>query len=187
MKKLTVYTLDQIDHLVQPSEFLDATLTSPALSIFTDFRTSNPSLLEADTNALEAEEMMRQEHAWLKLVVDNHREMVGVISNDQFTSQSLMQHVSKEVKAKDLKVADLMRPRSEVMGLSYQQIQHCTVGDVLHTLQQRGETYCVVVDRDSHQIRGLISARDISNRLHLEPLRIEKTPALANLFNRMYA
>lgn len=187
MRKLTVYTLDQVDHLVQPAEFQDATLTSPALSIFTDFRTSNPMLLDADTNAVEAEEMMRQEHNSLKLVVDRQQEMVGVLSSDHFTSQYLMQHVSKDVKARDLRVADLMRPRDAVMALSYQQIQHCTVGDVLHTLQQKGEAYCVVIDRDSHQIRGIISAREITNRLHIQPVQIEKTPALLNMFDRMYA
>ncbi len=187
MRNLTVYTLDQIDHLVQPAECQVAHLTSPALSIFTDFRTSNPMVLDANTNAVEAEEMMRQEHSWLKLVVDQRQEMIGVLSNDHFTSQYLMQHVSKDVKATDLRVADLMRPRDDVMALSYQQIQHCTVGDVLHTLQQRGEAYCVVIDRENHQIRGIISAREITTRLHINPVTIEKAPALLNMFDRMYA
>ena len=30
----------------------------------------------------------------------------------------------------------------------------------------------VVIDRDSHQIRGIISARDITTRLHINPVII---------------
>jgi CBS domain containing-hemolysin-like protein len=183
MRTLTAYTLDQIDHLVQPAEFQDATLKSPALSVFTDFRTSNPMLLDEDTPALEAEDMMRHEHSQLKLIVDSSREMVGVLSSDQFSSQNLMRLVSKDVKAKDLTVKDVMHPRAEVMGLSYAQLQHCTVGDVLNTLQKAGEPYAVVIDHENHQIRGIISARDITARLHIAPVQIEKAPTLLNMLN----
>lgn len=181
MRTLTAYTLDQIDHLVQPAEFQDATLKSPALSIFTDFRSSNPMLLDENTPALEAEEMMRHERSQLKLIVDSNREMVGVLSSDQFSSQNLMRLVNKDVKAKDLTVKDVMQPRAEVMGLSYQQLQHCTVGDVLNTLQKAGEPYAVVIDHENHQIRGIISARDITARLHIAPVQIEKAPTLLTM------
>ena len=127
--------------------------------------------------------MMRHEHSQLKLVVDASREMVGVLSSDQFSSQNLMRLVSKDVKAKDLTVKDVMHPRAEVMGLSYQQLQHCTVGDVLNTLQKAGEPYAVVVDHENHQIRGIISARDITARLHIAPVQIEKAPTLLNMLN----
>lgn len=183
MRTLTAYTLDQIDHLIQPAEFQDATLKSPALTVFTDFRNNNPMLLDEETPALEAEEMMRHEHSQLKLVVDAACEMVGVLSSDQFSSQNLMRLVSKDVKAKDLTVKDVMQPRADVMGLSYQQLQHCTVGDVLNTLQKAGEPYAVVIDHEKHQIRGIISARDITARLHIAPVQIEKAPTLLNMLN----
>lgn len=187
MRKLTVYTVDHIDHLVQPTEFSDTTLASPALQIFSDFRHSAPAILDAETKALEALDMMKHEHSTLKLVVDANREMVGLISTEQLSSQNIMQHVSKDVKASDLQVADLMRPRENILALSYQQIQYCTVGDVLNTLQHNGEQYCVVIDLDNHQIRGVISASEISGRLHLPPLEINKQPTFLNIFDRLYA
>jgi CBS domain containing-hemolysin-like protein len=116
-------------------------------------------------------------------VVDAACEMVGVLSSDQFSSQNLMRLVSKDVKAKDLTVKDVMQPRADVMGLSYQQLQHCTVGDVLNTLQKAGEPYAVVIDHEKHQIRGIISARDITARLHIAPVQIEKAPTLLNMLN----
>ena len=107
--------------------------------------------------------------------------MQAMIERGEYPPQHLMRLVNKDVKAKDLKVKDVMHPRAEVMGLSYQQLQHCTVGDVLNTLQKAGEPYAVVVDHEQHQIRGIISARDITARLHIAPVQIEKTPTLLNV------
>ena len=98
-----------------------------------------------------------------------------------------MQHVSKDLKASELQVVDLMRHRDNLIALSYQQIQYCTVGDVLNTLQHNGESFCVVIDLENHQIRGVISARDIASRLHLPPLEIERQPTFLNIFDRLYA
>jgi CBS domain containing-hemolysin-like protein len=187
MKHLTQYRLEQFDHLVQPTEFTDVTLKSPAISVLHDFRAISPSFIDADTPALDTETMMRHEHSWLKLVIDEHQEMIGILSPEQFSRQHLMQHVSKSVKAKDLSVADLMRPRSDIMALAYEQIQHCSVGDVLHTLQKAGESYCMILDREHHQIRGMISARDIIARLHIAPMTFDKQPAIVNLFDRQFA
>jgi DeoR family transcriptional regulator, catabolite repression regulator len=57
---------------------------------------------------------------------------------------------------------------------------------VLNTLQHNGEQHCLVIDTDSHHIRGVISASDIASRLHI-PVHIEKAPTFLNIFDRMYA
>lgn len=187
MRKLTTYTVDHIDHLVQPTEFADMSLKSPALQIFNDFRTNPPAILDAETKALNALDMMKHEHSAMKLVVDANQEMVGLISAAELSNQNIMQHVSKDIKASDLAVADLMRKRENLIALSYQQLEHCTVGDVLNTLQHNGEAYCVVVDIEQHQIRGVISARDIASRLHIPPVEIARQPNFLNIFDRLYA
>jgi CBS domain containing-hemolysin-like protein len=187
MRKLNVYTVDHIDHLVQPKEFLETKLSSPALQIFTDFRQYSPSILDASTKALDALEMMNNEHSRLKLVVDAQEEMVGLISTEQLSTQNILQHLSKDVKATDLLVSELMRPRDRIIALSYQQIEHCTVGDVLNTLQHSGEPYCVVIDIENHQIRGVISAKDIADRLHIEPVAITRIPTFLNIFDQLSA
>ncbi len=187
MRKLNVYTVDHIDHLVQPSEFHDTTLTSPALQIFNDFKVAAPAIVDADTPALEASEMMKHEHATIKLVGDAKQELIGLISTAELSTQNIMQHVSKDVKAADLLVSDLMRRREDIIALSYQQLQHCSVGDVLNTLQHNGEPYCVVIDLDSHQIRGVISAREIATRLHVPAPVIEPNPTFLSIFGQVYA
>ncbi len=187
MRKLNVYTVDHIAHLVQPKEYAETKLTSPALQIFTDFRQYNPSILDAEAKALDALEMMNHEHTNLKLVVDANQEMVGLISTEQLSTQNILQHVSKDIKAADLLVSDLMRPREKIIALSYQQIEYCTVGDVLNTLQHSGEPFCAVIDIENHQIRGVISAKDIAERLNIAPVAITRTPTFLNIFDQLSA
>ena len=187
MRKLNVYTVDHVDHLVKPTDSHDTQLSSPALHIFTDFRTAAPAIIDAQAKALDAAEMFQREHVSLKLVVDAKQELVGLISSDELATQQIMQKVSKELKASDLTVSDLMRHRDDIMALSYQQLKHCTVGDVLNTLQHNGEPYCVVIDLDSHHICGVISAKDISQRLHVPAPMIEPTPTFLTIFKQVYA
>ncbi len=187
MRMLNVYTVDHIDHLVRPAAVNDTKLTSPALQIFNDFKVSAPATVDSDTRALDAAEMFKHEHTSMKLVVDANQELVGLVSTDELSTQNIMQHVSKDVKATDLLVSDLMRKRDDIIALSYQQLQHCTVGDVLNTLQHNGEPYCVVIDLDSHQIRGVISAREIADRLHLPTPVIEPNPTFLSIFGQIYA
>ena len=80
MKNLTVYTVDAIDHLVQPDEFDDVTPESSALTILTDFKEHRPHVVEAHITAVEASDLMHQENIKFKLVVDRHNEFVGLIS-----------------------------------------------------------------------------------------------------------
>ncbi|MGY5798363.1 CBS domain-containing protein [Rheinheimera faecalis] len=186
MKKLNLFNVDVIDHLVQPAEFAEANLNSAALDFVSDFKTTSPMMIDANTCAVEAEDMMNHEHTKLKLVIDANQELIGLISYEQLSIQNVLQRLGKGVNRTDLTVADLMRPRSEIKALAYEQIKHCTIGDVLNTLQHNGEQHCLVIDTDSHHIRGVISASDIASRLHI-PVHIEKAPTFLNIFDRMYA
>jgi CBS domain containing-hemolysin-like protein len=186
MKKLNLFNLNAIDHLVKPAEFTEADLASAALDFVSDFKTNSPMMIDANTCAVEAEEIMNHEHSKLKLVIDANQELIGLISYEQLSIQNVLQRLGKGVNRKDLTVADLMRPRDEIKALAYQQIQHCSIGDVLNTLQHHGEQYCLVIDTDSHHIRGVISASDIASRLHI-PVHIEKAPTFLNIFDRMYS
>ncbi|WP_337879522.1 histidine kinase [Rheinheimera sp.] len=186
MRKLNLFAVETADHLVQPAEFADTSLDTAALEFVTDFKHNSPMMIDAETCAVEAEDMMKHEHSKLKLVIDANQEMIGLISFEQLSIQNVLQRMGKGINRKDLTVADLMLPRSEVKALAYQQLQHCSIGDVLHTLQSHGEQYCLVIDTDSHHIRGLMSAADIASRLHV-PVHIEKTPTFLNIFDRVYA
>lgn len=186
MKKLALFNLDAVDQLIQPTDFTDATLNSPALTVFTDFKQSQPTIIEENTSAAITLEMMQQEHCQLKLVVNADEEMTGLVHIEQLSEQALMRQVILGTERSAIKVRDVMRPRDSIKALAYQQLQNCTIADVINTMQSNGEQYCLVVDRDNHQIRGLIHAQDLAKRLHM-PLAIRQQPTFLRIFDSLHA
>ncbi|KKO44815.1 histidine kinase [Arsukibacterium ikkense] len=186
MKKLALFPVEPIDHLVQPGQFDQAKLTSPALQLVSDFKQSQPDMINDAVAASDVLALMQLERCKLKLVVDEHGELSGIIHLEQLSDQAIMRRVALGDNRQEIKVADLMQPRQRIKALAWQQLQHCTVADVLNTLQSTGEQHCVVVDRETHQIRGVISAQDIARRLQL-PWHNRQAPTFLQLFDNISA
>ncbi|WP_298721189.1 CBS domain-containing protein [uncultured Oceanisphaera sp.] len=184
MKTLPLYAVENTDHLVLPSDFDGADLNTPALELVNDFKHSAPDIIDADTPASDTLAMMQHEHSRLKLVVDSKGKLVGLIGLEQLSGQTIMRRVANGDLRHEILVSDLMRPREQLKALAYQQLQSCTIADVVATLQHSGESYCLIVERHSHQIRGVISAEDIAERLHI-PLNINKAPTFLNIFDSL--
>lgn len=182
MKTLPLFALEAIDHLVQPADFDGTALTSPALNVLVDFKHSQPNTILASANAADALALMQQDQTKIKLVMDNNDQLTGLIHLDLLSDQAIMRHVASGENRQDITVADLMRPRDRIKGLAYQQLQNCTIADVVNTLQSSGEQYCLVIDRETHQIRGIISAQDIAKRLRM-PLTIQQAPTFLHIFD----
>ncbi len=183
MKKLSVFALAANDHLVQPEEFEDITAHTSALAILTDFRSHKPHILDGHLEASEALEVMRAEDVEIKLVVDDHKEFVGVISLDDLSDHNmLLRQMALRIKRDELLVQDLMHGRNQISAVDFEQFRRASVGDVVSTLKKSHQEYLVVVDKDAHHIRGIVSSRDISRRLRT-PVRIEKELTFADIFS----
>jgi CBS domain containing-hemolysin-like protein len=183
MKNLTVYAVDAIDHLVQPDEFDDVTPESSALTILTDFKNHRPHVVEAHIPAVEAAESMHQENINFKLVVDKHNEFIGLISIEDLSDQSiLLTQVANGMHRDEVLVADLMHHRDAVRAINYEEFRRSSVADIIYTLQRHGQQYYIVVDRDQHHIRGVVSSTEISRRLHA-PIYVERQPSVADILS----
>ena len=183
MKNLPIYAVDKIDHLVQPDEFDDVAPESSALAILTDFKNHRPHVVEAHIPAVEAAELMRQENVYLKLVVDKSNEFIGLVSHEDLSSQSvLLTQVANGIKRDDVLVSDLMHARESVSAINYDDLQRCTVADIIYTLQRHGQQYFIVVDRSHHHIRGVVSSSEISRRLH-SPVPVERRPSFVEILS----
>ena len=112
--------------------------------------------------------------------------MLGLIHIEQLSEQALLRQVIQGNSRDEIKVRDLMRPRERIKALAYQQLQNCTIADVVNTLQSNGEAFCLVVDRDNHQIRGVIHAQELARRLHM-PLAIRQQPTFLRIFDSLTA
>ncbi len=122
----------------------------------------------------------------MKLVVDHDGEMVGLIHQEQLSAQAIMRRVAFGDSREDISVSDLMRPRERIKALAYQQLKNCNIADVINTLQSSGEQHCVVIDRESHQIRGVISAQDIARRLRVH-FTVQQPPTFLHIFDSISA
>lgn len=181
MKKLSFYDTETVAELAWPQTNQKITKRSPATQVFTDFNQHKPLVIEASMSALEAEKLMQQSHVRLKLVVDDNGHFLGVISLDDLGTQEVMKKLSEGYQREELFVADFMRPRSVLKAFSYADISMATIGDIINSLQGSGQQHALVIDREHHKIRGIISSSDIARKLQL-PIDIDNKSSFAHIF-----
>jgi CBS domain containing-hemolysin-like protein len=182
MKNLDVFTLAANDHLVQPEEFTDVQANTSALAILTDFRSHKPHMVDSHLEATEALEVMLAEDVKTKIVVDDSKEFIGVISMDDLADHNmLLKQMALHVKRDELLVRDLMHARAGIRAVEYEQFKYASVGDVVSTLKKTHQEYLLVVDKGAHHILGIVSARDIARRLHA-PVEIQKELTFVDIF-----
>lgn len=181
MKAINVFDLDVADHLIKPEEFEEVHSATPALALLTDFRHHRPHVVHSHMEALEAVEVMDAEDVPLKLVVDQTHDLLGVIARHHLNDDvSLLKALQLGVKRDELMVKDLMVPRSAMKAIDVEQLRDATVGDVVTALKKSRCEYLVVVNKNEHQIRGLISAHELSERMRA-PVVIEKELTFADI------
>ncbi len=168
MKNLELNEISNITYLSRPTEKLDMSMTSPATMFFTDFDQTEPLIVDASTSADLARLLMLKAHAKLNLVVDSDDKVLGVVSLEEVSDQSITAKLSKNIKRDTITVADLMVPKSNIQGLDYTQVEHADIETVIEHLKTNGQQYCLVVDKGSNKIRGVFSANDISRQLGVD-------------------
>lgn len=183
MKKLQVFELAEEDHLIQPEEFSDIRGSSPALAIVTDFRNHKPPMVNAHSSATEALEVMRAEDLSIKLVIDRARECIGVIAIEDLNEHALLlKQQGLGINRDELTVYDMMHHRHHLRAMSFAELELASVSDIVAALENYHQYFLLVVDTQAHQIRGLVSSRDISRRMHV-PVSIEKERTFADIFS----
>ena len=181
MRKLAFYDTETIAELAWPQANQKITRNSPATKVFTDFVEYEPFVIEASMSALEAERLMQQTHVRLKFVVDGNNHFLGVVSLDDLGTQEVMKKLSEGYQREELLVADFMRPRSMMKAFSYAEISTATIGEIINSLQGSGHQHALVIDRESHKIRGIISSSDIARKLKL-PIDISNKSSFSHIF-----
>ena len=181
MKMLQFYDAEQVDELVWPENYQQVTEDSPALAIFTDFRTHVPLVIDSSVRALDAEQHMFEAHVRLKLVVDKNNAFMGVVALEDLDKQEIMKKVVQGHKREDLRVTDMMRPKQTLKVIDYEELKTAHVSHVIAALQKYGHQHCLVVDRVKHQIRGLVSASDIARKLKIA-IAVHESPKFTELY-----
>ncbi len=170
MRTLNLFNVEAVDELAWPENYQEINLNSSALLVFTDFKKHKPLVIDGNLNALKAEKLMMNAHVRLKIVLDNNNRFIGVVSLSDISHQEIMKKVASGDKHDDLSVSDFMQTKALLKAISYEELKSSSVGDVLQTLKANGERHCLVIDKDEHNIRGVISTSDLVRilKLHID-------------------
>ena len=168
MKTLTYVSTKDVNDLTWPTTTENINLYSPALSVFTDFQTAGPRVIESNTRADELVQLMRKEHVRMKIVVDADNHFVGVISLEDLSEDVFIKQVANGFQRSELMVADLMRAKEILLALSYTSLKHSDIESLLFSQRNNKLQHLLVIDEDTKAIRGLISSNDVARQLRLD-------------------
>ncbi|ROS04611.1 CBS domain protein [Sinobacterium caligoides] len=182
MRNLELFSTASIDHLLWSSGEQATLLSSPALSILTDFDHSQPMVIDVDTSIPNTVDIMEKTHTYMRLVVDKNNNFIGIISKKELLHRRLIKRGTQlGCNFTELTVQDLMVPRDKLLALDYQQMKTAVVSDVVRVLQEKGLHHMLVIDQDKHHIRGLISANDVARKLNIR-IDIHQPPSFQHIF-----
>ncbi|WOD07357.1 CBS domain-containing protein [Marinomonas sp. GJ51-6] len=168
MKTLTYVSTKSVNDLTWPAVSEDITIYSPALSVFTDFDKAGSRVIEANTRADVLVKLMKKEHVRMKIVVDEDNHFVGIISLEDLSEDALIKMVAEGYQRSELMVADLMRPKEELLALSYASLKNSDIESLLYSQRENPLQHLLVIDENTKTIRGLISSNDIVRQLRLD-------------------
>ncbi|ASP40457.1 hypothetical protein CHH28_18025 [Bacterioplanes sanyensis] len=168
MNKLTLYSVQPDDRLVHVLPTDSLTLESPATYFYVDCMQSEPLALSASASAAAARDMMLATSMRLSMVVDRHGDLVGVVSAEDLSEQAMVRYIGqRRTGRQEIRVSDLMTRKQDLPAIDLLDAERATIGEVIAFLKENQQRHCLVVDEQRHQIRGLLSADDIAQRLRL--------------------
>jgi len=145
------------------------TLNDPALQVMTDLRSVTAVIILSGDSVDEAHARMIQRGVRLLLVVDQNRQVVGVITASDILGEKPMQVIAQRgIRRQELLVRDVMTPQNRLEVLDVNDVRTAKVGHIVATLKQSGRQHALVVEDSGTArqiVRGLFSATQIARQL----------------------
>lgn len=159
-----------VDHLLSPESINQlVNLRSPAVEVMTDFSAVSPVTILESIAIDEALERMKSQHVRMLFVTSAAGKFCGVITAQDIMGNKVMVYMSSHsVGREEVNVSHIMLDKLHLRSLTFDQVQHSRIGDIMLTLKSSGDQHLLVVDESSlgiKRIRGIISASDISRKL----------------------
>ena len=145
------------------------TLDDPAVQVMTDFHSVTAVIILSGDTVDEAHRRMIERGVRLLLVVDQNRNVVGLITaTDVLGEKPVQVAVQRGSIRGEIQVRDIMVPQERLEVLNLEHVRGAKVGHVVATLQKAGRQHAVVVEHDARgrqRVRGLFSATQIARQL----------------------
>lgn len=184
MRTLTLNSIGKINTFASPDEHTELSLNSSALAFFTDFTLTKPLVIESGISAVDTIQLMKKAHVRMKLVLNSHGDLIGIVSADDLIERKIVQKINKGESRQDLSITDFMTPREKLGVLHFNELKNATIAQVIKTLKDSGQQHCLVIDPNAGLIRGLFSVSDISRKLKI-PIDVQDQPSFSKLASKL--
>jgi CBS domain-containing protein len=181
MYRLKLHHLAPGDELAWPIDSETVSLDTPAVEFFADFENDPPLTIQASTRAVDAKQLMLKSQVKLLFVLSDHLGFVGIISSGDLIDRRIVQRISEGYRREDILVRDLMVPKANLLAMDIDEARKARVGDVITALKTNGQQHCLVLDPETHRIRGVFSAEELSRKLHL-PIDVQDRTSFYRAF-----
>lgn len=146
-------------------------LEDPAFSVMTDFSLSTPISIGPEESMDEALNEMKVKGVHLLLVVNNNKDIVGLISSEDILGEKPIKIIQENrISRSQILVKMVMVPINKTAAFDIETVQHARVGNIVQTLQSLSTHYALVVQTNENNgeqiIRGLFNTSQISKQLH---------------------
>jgi CBS-domain-containing membrane protein len=134
----------------------------------TDLRAVTAVIILSGDTVDEAHRRMIQRGVRLLLVVDQNRQVVGLVTATDILGEKPMKVITQRaVRREELQVRDIMTPQSELEVLDLRDVRAAKVGHIVTTLQRSGRQHAIVVEQHAaaQTLCGLFSATQIARQL----------------------
>lgn len=166
--ELKTIVLEDYTRLAEGADHAITNLDSPAQLVMTDFRQTPPLTMNLTESISDATQAMRKVHVRSVIVTDISKAFRGILTVIDLESRKVLsQATSLGLKREDLSIKDVMVSRDKLRGVPLSALQQGTIGDLLKTLRHEGSMHMLVVDPESQEICGIISASEIARRLQV--------------------
>jgi CBS-domain-containing membrane protein len=145
------------------------TLDDSAVQVMTDFQSMTAIIILPADTVDEAHSRMIQRGVRLLLVVDENRNVLGVVTATDILGEKPVQvAVQRDSRRGEIQVRDIMTPQERIEVLDMAAVRGAKVGHIVATLRKAGRQHAVVVERDrqgGQTVRGLFSVTQIARQL----------------------
>ncbi|WP_455385671.1 CBS domain-containing protein [Acidihalobacter prosperus] len=192
MKRLEFCPLPPAVGIVRPDfeQLEPVDMRSPALKVMTDLKRSKAVTTQPHVSLDHVHQHMIHNGVRMVLVTDAQGRVVGLLTATDLLGPRPLQVAVEQGLAHDkLRVEHVMTPARNVQVLTYRDVTHADVQEIVYTLRDAARQHALVMEPGEHgqQIRGIFSISQIERQLgvHLEPTHA--THNLAELEHEMSA
>lgn len=166
-------------------------LHSPALEVFTDFKSKAPATITAEKTIQTALDEMRITKVKSLIVIDEKEHILGLVSARGIQGLRLGKIAAdNDVSLKEVTVGMAMVPCEDMLTLRYEQLERIKVGHVVRLIHDTGYNYILVTEdhpeiAEQTIVRGLFSASRLSRQLGEEVTGDLSAHSLADMNRRI--